>query len=353
MDVKLKQALFLAGQGMHVFRLQPGKRIPMGGCDSCRTTSPHYDGHHADSCKCLHGGWIERGGINVAASCHGSHAATTDPDTIKRWWTQAPTAGIGINLGKSGLVMIDIDAHQGDAPTAEQWVPGLPAISWGTGVTISSGWDSLAYLAAVRGVQDPWNDERAVRVSTPSGGLHIWYRVPDADQWRNQDGKLAWQVDVKAGPAFAVAPGTEVTGKGSYGPVGPWGIGPGPMPSWLLGECKRAGAMPSGRPSARYNARDALRNRQDAARGVPDAYLAKVTEGVLAEFHAAPAGQRNAALNRAAFRFGKSLVARDESLRDRLVSLLEEAAVAGGTPAIEARATVASGLAGGLRAAGK
>lgn len=351
-NVKLAQALFLARQGMHVFRLQPGKRIPASGCDSCRTSSSYYDGHHASECLCLRNGWTERDGSKVAATCHGAHAATTDPEAIRYWWGDAPTAGIGINLGKSGLVMIDIDAHVGQAPAYDKLIPGVTLPKWVTGLRINDGWDTLGILSAVRDAQDPWNNPGTIKVSTPSGGLHIWYRVPDADRWKSVDGKLAWQVDIKTGPAFAVAPGTRVDGKGSYSPVGPWGDGPGEMPAWLRDECERAGATP--RATARYSARDALRN---ARRGPQDplsqAYVDKVTAAVLEEFRSAPGGQRNTALNRAAFRLGKSLLSRDETLREHLAGILEDEAVAGGTPVAEARATVASGLAGGVRAAGK
>jgi len=40
---------------------------------------------------------------------HGFHDATTDLGKIFDWWRKAPTANIGINLERSGLVIIDID----------------------------------------------------------------------------------------------------------------------------------------------------------------------------------------------------------------------------------------------------
>jgi hypothetical protein len=105
--------------------------------------------------------------------------------------------------------------------------------------------------------------------------------------------------------------------------------------------------------------RDRLRARRTAATGgVAQSPSREFIETVMGEaleiIHGAPAGQRNAALNAAAFKVGRALVSRDETLLDGLSQALQDAATAGGTPVAEARATVASGIAGGVRsAAGK
>jgi hypothetical protein len=40
--------------------------------------------------------------------------ATTDPGTIDKWWTQFPTANVGIACGKeSGLFVLDVDDDKG------------------------------------------------------------------------------------------------------------------------------------------------------------------------------------------------------------------------------------------------
>lgn len=340
---KVRQALWLASQGMHVFPLIPGRRIPVGGCDRCRTGSPEYMPHTADECAC------------TETHCHGSHAATTDPHKIVRWWSgRNQLAGIGIHLGRSGLVMLDIDAHQGRPASDDVVLPGVKR-TVSAGLDAQNGWDSMAMLAAERNELEPWNDRAALRVFTPSGGLHIWYRAADADRYRSVDGKLAWQVDVKAGAAFAVAPGTEVYGKGWYQPAkgSAWGDGPTGIPAWLDREIRRVGGYVKDGP------RESLRARLRASHGRGDRQIQppsdSLVEAVVAEavemVASAPGGQRNAALNAAAFKVGRALLSRDETLRESLASALEAAAVAGGTPASEARATVASGLAGGVRAA--
>lgn len=343
---KLGQALFLARQGMHVFPLQPGKRIPVGGCEQCRI-SPDRPSlpHRAEECECIPAG----------RHCHGAHAATTDPDVIRRWWNPSgrnAAAGIGIHLAKSGLVVIDLDAHGGAAPAADKVLPGLTR-RVSAGLVPGDGWDTYAMLCAERGRDAPWEDVRqGVMVRTPSGGLHVWYRVQHPERYRNTDGKLGWQVDFKAGAAFAVAPGTEVWGKGVYTPLGVWGDGPAVIPEWLDAEARRVGAYRDPEAPARYSAADRLRgSRAAAAAPLTDALRATVTEEAVTAVREAPAGQRNAALNAAAFKVGRALVSRDESLQSSLAQMLEDVAVQGGTPHAEARATVASGIAGGIRAA--
>lgn len=347
LSVKARQALFLASQSMYVFPLQPGKRIPVGGCAKCRVGALRM--HRAEDCLCIPDGMY----------CHGAHAATNDFNTIKRWWSMPrnTNAGIGINLGKSGLIMLDIDSHKDERVPAERAIPGvLPTIS--AGLTAADGWDSMAFLAGERNQPDPWL-EPGIQVVTPSGGLHIWYRVQDPELYKNIDGKLAWQVDVKAGPAFAVAPGTVITDdqgnfKGSYSPLrdSTWGDGPAPLPAWLDAEIRRVGGL---KVSVKASDRQRLKDRLKAAQRPSQAPSAEFVELVMSEaleaVQSAPGGQRNAALNAAAFKVGRALVSRDETLREALAERLEEAAMAGGTPAYEARATVASGLAGGIKAA--
>jgi hypothetical protein len=340
LGAKARQALYLAARGMHVFPLQPGKRIPVGGCKRCRTSSPERVPHTAEDCACIPDGM----------HCHGSHAATTDPEVIQRWWSMPKNteAGIGVHLGKSGLIMLDIDSHKDGSVDADQAMPGVhPTIT--RGLTAYSGWDSIAMLAAERGQAEPWN-EAGVKVLTPSCGLHVWYRVSDPARYKNIDGKLAWQVDIKAGPAFAVAPGTWVEDKGVYAsPVGSsWGDGPAPLPAWLDAEIRRVGGWVE---LSRNSLRERLRGAQRPSQPPSAEFIETVMGEALTAIQGAPSGQRNAALNAAAFKVGRALVARDGTLRDVLSERLMDAAVQGGTPHLEARATVASGMTGGIKAA--
>lgn len=63
-------------------------------------------------------------------TAHGLNDATTDEATIERWWTEAPTANVGIATGAvSGFFMIGPDGQPGiDALAELQRVHGeLPA----------------------------------------------------------------------------------------------------------------------------------------------------------------------------------------------------------------------------------
>jgi hypothetical protein len=75
--------------------------------------------------------------------------ATTDPDTIQRWFQQQPDSNLGIATGKkSNVFVVDIDPrHGGDDTWADQ---------------------KLAHK-----IPDTWQD------ITGGGGLHVWFRYPN------------------------------------------------------------------------------------------------------------------------------------------------------------------------------
>lgn len=71
----LQAALWYAEQGLHVFPLQPGSKIPYPGT-------------------------------------HGFQDATTNPDTITAWWTAKPQSNLAIATGHT-VDVIDIDGPTG------------------------------------------------------------------------------------------------------------------------------------------------------------------------------------------------------------------------------------------------
>lgn len=103
-------------------------------------------------------------------------ASTTDTATIERWYNGAwATAGIGIDCGKSGIVVIDADAKDDTDGIANLEALGLP---------------------------------RAVLVvKTPGGGEHRYYAAADVPV-RNSQGTLAPAVDVRGDGGFIFAPGS-------------------------------------------------------------------------------------------------------------------------------------------------
>lgn len=137
----LQAALNYASLGLYVFPLKPGEKCP------------------------AFPGWQE--------------VSTTNAEIIKKWWLQNPAYNVGIDTGKSGLIVIDYDAANGK--------PGLQ---------IREDWRKA------HTVPDTWT------VRTPRGGLHEYYK----GQGKTQTG-LYKGVDVRAGGGLVVAPPSMFYGK--------------------------------------------------------------------------------------------------------------------------------------------
>ena len=140
MNTFLDAAIEYAGKGMAVFPLKPRDKKPL--------------------------------------TKHGVNDATTDFDTITKWWKKNPNANIGIACGQisGGLLVIDLDERA-------------------NGV---SGFDSL----------HEWESEHGelpetARTITGKGGSHILYRV---DHKENNRVDLLDGVDVRSDGGYIVAP---------------------------------------------------------------------------------------------------------------------------------------------------
>ncbi|KUN00274.1 DNA primase [Streptomyces yokosukanensis] len=285
-------ARWCAAQGWPVHPLAPGRKTPAGNCPACRDRS-----HDPRTCPCPVAG----------RACHGFHAATTERNRIDAWWGQSPAAGVGVACGPAGLVVVDVDAHPAPVPDRSRLLPGIPIHEAVDLAGLASGFDTLALLAAFRGQPDPAGDEGTLRVRTPSGGLHIWYRVPGPHtRFRCSTGSspkvaLAWQVDVRAEGGYIVAPATR-TAQGVYEVQGP-ARRPAPLPAWLHAELVRTGHLvvpPVPRPPRPGGGGVRHRVRGAAARRVLVPLVAEVVR-----CGAAPEGTGfTEKLNRAAFTAG-------------------------------------------------
>lgn len=329
----LRVALWLAAQGFAVHPLVPGAKVPMRGCDRCSPgtkarTNPHYDDHTGHDCPCLAAGRL----------CHGVLAATTDPDRISAWWTRSPTAGVGLAAGPSGLVILDVDCHGGEAPkNPTELLPGVELPAGITSDSITDGRDTLALLCEARRARYP-EDDSTLTVRTPTGGVHLWFRAPAGSVWRPQAGALGWQLDVRAGASYAVAPGT-VTRSGAYAAQGRCRTVV-ELPVWLARDLERTGhRVRPERPVARLPWR---------GHSVGSGYVAAAVESELRAVAEAKPGTRNTALNRAAFNLG-TLQAAGRLDRAQLADVLREAGQHAGLPDREAEAAIRSGSAAGER----
>ncbi|MFI1175671.1 MULTISPECIES: bifunctional DNA primase/polymerase [Streptomyces] len=330
----LRVALWLAAQGYAVHPLAPGLKVPVRGCARCSPgtadhPNPSYVEHDGHACPCHADGH----------ACHGVLAAATDADRITEWWTRTPAAGVGVAAGPSGLVILDVDTHGGEVPSdPERLLPGVELPDDLAPGSVLDGRDVLALLVEARRAPLPGCVPETLTVRTPSGGVHYWFRAPAGTQWRPQAGALGWQLDVRAGSSYAVAPGT-VTRAGAYTALGDCRT-VAELPVWLARDLDRTGhRVRPERPRITLPWR---------SRGMGGGYVAAAVEAELRAVAEAQPGTRNDALNRAAFNLG-TLCGAGRLDRAQVADVLADAAQHAGLPSREAEAAIRSGLAAGER----
>lgn len=238
---------------------------------------------------------------------HGFKDASTDPSQIRAWWTKHPNANIGLDLGRTDLLAIDIDPRNG----------GLE--SWGE-IYRQNG--PLPYT---------------VTSCTGGNGFHYLYRVPEGLDVQTLKGKLAQGIDVKkAGGYIILPPSIHPETHKTY----QWETERGldvidiaPMPQALID------LLQKGKPKA------------TAARSAPthvgNAYAQAALTDELGKVKASQDGTRNNTLNTAAYSLGQ-LVGANVLDRATVEAELFNAAMAAGLPEREAQNTIDSGLSAGI-----
>jgi hypothetical protein len=194
----------------------------------------------------------------------------------------------------------------------------------------------LAVLAEQAGQPLPTD---TLTVSTPSGGLHLYYQAPANIELRNTQGDrgtgLGWKIDTRAHGGYVLAPGSRING---HPYVITHDTEPAPLPGWLLERLQPAPLPPPpGQPRQVATSR-----RGRYLQAAIDAETAKVTD--------APKGQRNAALYAAAVALGQ-LVAGGALTEAEVTETLMRAAgkhlAVGAYSQRQATATITSGLRAG------
>lgn len=326
-------ALWCVRRGWPVLPLSPGRKTPAGNCPDCRLSS-----HTPAQCPCLpRGRW-----------CHSFHAATLDQNRVKQWWAAQPDFGIGVSCGPAGLIVIDIDAHAAEPPARDRILPGIPIGDQVDLTGLANGFHTLGVLAALRGAASPDKDTSTLRVRTPSGGMHVWYR--SGRRWQSSVGSstgraLAWQVDIRAHGSYIVAPGTRIP-NGSYTPLGTVRE-PAPLPPWLAHELERTGHLPPEIPAPRLVPPRARQAVAAAGTGAGSDLLAAILAPVQACGRLAEGAGFSDTLNRAAYTVG-GLLAAGRLTRQEAEELLRNTAIQA-RPGQEQRidAIIRSGLAAG------
>lgn len=280
----------------------------------------------------------------------GFKGATRSPKKISSWWAKVPMANICIATEPSGLVVVDCDA-------GKPWpLDGEPPIG------VRAGDDVLIGLAEDAGVGTDWLWSTP-SVVTPSGGLHLYFRVPEGVRIRSRANVAPW-IDVRGAGGYVVGPFSR-TEAGHYRPSGGWeqvvevdadldfmpvgipqmaliAFDPPPLPGWL-----RELLATKEEPATEVDVLDLIRARLARAPvgstlGYAEAALAGETEKVRSAIH----GGRNYALNGAAFALG-TLVGAGMLAEAEVVAELESAARSVGLGDVEIQRTMRSGLRSG------
>ena len=242
----------------------------------------------------------------LPAVARGFHSATTNPETIKRYW-RASDCNIGIPTGVSGFWVLDIDGDAGET--------SLRALE------IKHG-----RLPATR------------EVITGGGGRHVWLRYTGP-------------VPSTAG---RIAPGIDTRGDGGYVIVPPrihasgraycWSVDsidePAIAPNWLVDLARKKPA-----PTISERALNTIKSPS----GQSNAYGLAALEREIEALAGAPAGTRNHALNRCSFRLFQ-LVAGGELDRAHVVDRLIDASHRNGLVADDGLRSVMATIHSGMRA---
>ena len=124
-----------------------------------------------------------RAGEKVPATPHGFKDATTDPDTIRRWWDRMPTANLAIATGEPGPDVLDVDNHGDDRH-------GFAAFN------------RLKRAGMLRGA--------LALVTTPRGGLHVYFRGTNQGNRSKIGGHL---LDFRSAGGYVLSPPSVVADK--------------------------------------------------------------------------------------------------------------------------------------------
>jgi len=109
---------------------------------------------------------------------HGFIDATIDASQIRAWWARQPNAMIGLSVGAAGYVVLDLDRGDDGEPDGFDWLAEYEKKHGPLPVTLSA--------------------------TTPSGGEHYYFTVPDGETIFSSNGGIAPHVDIKSTGGYVV-----------------------------------------------------------------------------------------------------------------------------------------------------
>ncbi len=220
--------------------------------------------------------------------------STREPDEIRAFWQRFPDALVAIDCGKSGFLVVDPDRH-GPADGVLEWMK----------------------MCEDHG----WSDHHCPRVSTASGGEHIYFR--NINPPIGCPKLIKGLIDVKGEGGYVIAPGSQLTDD-----PGNWVMKAGDIfqalepPQWLVDRLRTV-------KEREVEARPIYEPRAQSSDARIEAYvsgaLAKEYEEVARTF----VGGRNNALNASAFNLGQLVGGSLLMERDVRATLMDAASANG------------------------
>ncbi|MCD1264052.1 ATPase [Shinella sumterensis] len=207
-----------------------------------------------------HTGEVTTLGEKTPLTIHGFKQATKFQHIIDRWWSDWPDAAIGLPTGSpTGFFALDIDNKPGGA-------------------------NGFAWLSDMEAEHGPL--PVTARVISPNGGLHIYFKYVAGTRNR---GALGAGVDIRSEGGYVVAAGSVLSNGRHY----KWADDTREIadaPAWLLDLL-----LPKSAPSHTHY----------AASSTNVVYVDAAIERELSDLASEPMGNRNNALNDAAFSLGQ------------------------------------------------
>jgi len=237
--------------------------------------------------------------------------STTDLDVVSDW---PEGDNIGIDTGKSGLIVVDVDVKSG--PGAQTWKS----------------------LLRHRGGMADWPE--TLTVQTASGGYHFYFKSGDTEM-RNSASLIGSWIDIRAQGGYVVGWGSVVNGR-EYRII--HDDPPMPIPDWLVEVEKRCRDRQTRAVAAEHS--KTLSSLRMLTRPQLQAKLDALSENLAAT----PDGERNNMLHWTACRLGE-LAAADQITEEDAWDLCARAAELNGHMSwgeYGVRATFRSGFNRGL-----
>ncbi len=258
-------------------------------------------------------------GIKKAKSPYvdrGFHAATDDVNVVRERWTMSPTASIAMPTGPvTGIFVLDVDVKAG-----------------------VDGRTTLAKLEAQHGPLPP-----TLRGTTPSGGKHFYFWMPEGLDLRCSAGKLGPALDLRANGGYIILPPSVL--RDAAGNVLAAYRFEGDGGDLLTDRLSEIAAPPLWLIQLIMNSAAGTETRAERPNRQPA--VAGKLEHLCNDVALAREGARNTTLNKAAFKAARLAASHQLSGADVETGLVNAARVAG-LPPSEALATVRSGITAGL-----